>query len=148
MKLIDKINEDIKTYMKNKDTLRLNVVRMVKSSIQLELINSKKETLEDDEVINIISKQIKMRNDSISEFKKASRDDLIKSYEEEIKVLKEYMPEELSEEEVISIIDEALISTKATSIKEMKVVMKEVTPKVRGRFDMATVSNIIKSKLN
>lgn len=148
MKLIDKINEDIKTYMKNKDTLRLNVVRMVKSSIQLELINSKKETLEDDEVINIISKQIKMRNDSISEFKKASRDDLIKSYEEEIKVLKEYMPKELSEEEVISIIDEALISTKATSIKEMKVVMKEVTPKVRGRFDMATVSNIIKSKLN
>lgn len=148
MKLIDKINEDIKTYMKNKDTLRLNVVRMVKSSIQLELINGKKETLEDDEVINIISKQIKMRNDSISEFKKASRDDLIKSYEEEIKVLKEYMPEELSEEEVISIIDEALISTKATSIKEMKVVMKEVTPKVRGRFDMATVSNIIKSKLN
>ncbi len=148
MKLIDKINEDIKTYMKNKDTLRLNVVRMVKSSIQLELINSKKETLEDDEVINIISKQIKMRNDSISEFKKASRDDLIKSYEEEIKVLKEYMPKELSEEEVISIIDEAIISTKATSIKEMKVVMKEVTPKVRGRFDMATVSNIIKSKLN
>lgn len=148
MKLIDKINEDIKTYMKNKDTLRLNVVRMVKSSIQLELINSKKETLEDDEVINIISKQIKMRNDSISEFKKASRDDLIKSYEEEIKVLKEYMPAELSEEEVISIIDEALISTKSTSIKEMKVVMKEVTPKVRGRFDMATVSNIIKSKLN
>lgn len=148
MSLQERINEDLKVYMKSKDTFKLGVVRMVKGAVQLEKINLKKEELSDDEIIKLISKQIKMRKDSIAEFTKAGRLDLVQQNEKEIDVLKEYMPEEMSEEEVINIINEAISSTGASNIKEMGKVMREVTPKVSGRFDMGRVSSIIKDKLN
>lgn len=148
MSLQERINEDLKVYMKSKDTFKLGVVRMVKGAVQLEKINLKREELSDDEIIKLISKQIKMRKDSITEFTKAGRDDLVQQNEKEIDVLKEYMPEEMSEEEVINIINEAISSTGASNIKEMGKVMREVTPKVSGRFDMGRVSSIIKEKLN
>lgn len=148
MSLQERINEDLKVYMKSKDTFKLGVVRMVKGAVQLEKINLKKEELSDEEIIKLISKQIKMRKDSIAEFTKAGRDDLVQQNEKEIDVLKEYMPEEMSEEEVINIINEAISSTGASNIKEMGKVMREVTPKVSGRFDMGRVSSIIKEKLN
>lgn len=148
LSLQERINEDLKVYMKSKDTFKLGVVRMVKGAVQLEKINLKKEELSDDEIIKLISKQIKMRKDSIAEFTKAGRDDLVQQNEKEIDVLKEYMPEEMSEEEVINIINEAISSTGASNIKEMGKVMREVTPKVSGRFDMGRVSSIIKEKLN
>ena len=148
MSLQERINEDLKAYMKSKDTFKLGVVRMVKGAVQLEKINLKKEELSDEEIIKLISKQIKMRKDSIAEFTKAGRDDLVQQNEKEIDVLKEYMPEEMSEEEVINIINEAISTTGASNIKEMGKVMREVTPKVSGRFDMGRVSSIIKDKLN
>lgn len=148
LSLQERINEDLKVYMKSKDTFKLGVVRMVKGAVQLEKINLKREELSDDEIIKLISKQIKMRKDSIAEFTKAGRDDLVQQNEKEIDVLKEYMPEEMSEEEVINIINEAISSTGASNIKEMGKVMREVTPKVSGRFDMGRVSSIIKDKLN
>ena len=148
MSLQERINEDLKAYMKSKDTFKLGVVRMVKGAVQLEKINLKKEELSDEEIIKLISKQIKMRKDSIAEFTKAGRDDLVQQNEKEIEVLKEYMPEEMSEEEVINIINEAISTTGASNIKEMGKVMREVTPKVSGRFDMGRVSSIIKEKLN
>ena len=148
LSLQERINEDLKVYMKSKDTFKLGVVRMVKGAVQLEKINLKKEELSDDEIIKLISKQIKMRKDSIAEFTKAGRSDLVQQNEKEIDVLKEYMPEEMSEEEVINIINEAISSTGASNIKEMGKVMREVTPKVSGRFDMGRVSSIIKDKLN
>lgn len=148
MSLQERINEDLKVYMKSKDTFKLGVVRMVKGAVQLEKINLKREELSDEEIIKLISKQIKMRKDSIAEFTKAGRDDLVQQNEKEIDVLKEYMPEEISEEEVINIINEAISSIGASNIKEMGKVMREVTPKVSGRFDMGRVSSIIKEKLN
>ena len=148
MSLQERINEDLKVYMKSKDTFKLGVVRMVKGAVQLEKINLKREELSDDEIIKLISKQIKMRKDSIAEFTKAGRDDLVQQNEKEIDVLKEYMPEEMSEEEFNNIINEAISSTGASNIKEMGKVMREVTPKVSGRFDMGRVSSIIKDKLN
>lgn len=148
MSLQERINEDLKVYMKSKDTFKLGVVRMVKGAVQLEKINLKREELSDEEIIKLISKQIKMRKDSIAEFTKAGRDDLVQQNEKEIDVLKEYMPEGMSEEEVINIINEAISSTGASNIKEMGKVMREVTPKVSGRFDMGRVSSIIKEKLN
>ena len=148
MSLQERINEDLKVYMKSKDTFKLGVVRMVKGAVQLEKINLKREELSDDEIIKLISKQIKMRKDSIAEFTKAGRLDLVQQNEKEIDVLKEYMPEEMSEEEVSNIINEAISSTGASNIKEMGKVMREVTPKVSGRFDMGRVSSIIKEKLN
>lgn len=145
--LLEKFKKDLITAMKEKDKVKLNTLRSVKGAMQLEVINNKKEE-NDDLLLTVINKQIKMRNDSIEEFKKGSRDDLVKSYEEEISILKEYMPEMLSEEEIDSIIDEAIKSTGADNIKQMGLVMKEITPKVKNRCDMKEVSSKIREKLS
>ena len=147
MNLVDQINEDVKAAMKSQDKEKLNVIRMVKSALQMAKINLKHD-LSDEEAIDVIEKQIKMRNDSIEEFQKAGRDDLVKQYTNEINILKAYMPEQLSKEEVTSIIDDAFNEIKPTSPKQMGLIMKNVTPKVKGRYDMKEISNIIKDKLN
>lgn len=146
MSLSDKINEDIKECMKSKDSFKLGVIRMVKGAIQLEKIN-KKDELSDEEVAVIISKQIKMRKDSIEGFKLGNREDLISEAEKEIGILNTYMPEQLSIEEVNKIIDEAIEKVKPTSAKEMGLIMKEVSPHVKGKADMGEVSKIIREKL-
>ena len=146
MTLFEKINQDMITYMKSKDNFSLGVIRMVKGAIQLEAINKKKE-LTDDEVIAVISKQIKMRNDSINEFEKANRMDLVEQNKKEIAILEKYMPEQLSDDEINKIIDEAFDKISPTSSKEMGLIMKEVSPKLKGRADMGKVNAIIKEKI-
>ena len=145
--MLEKFNSDIIAVMKAKDAFRLSVLRMVKGALQLEKINNKKE-LTDELLIDVVGKQIKMRNDSINEFKKASRDDLVEKNEKEIEILKEYLPEQLSLEEVNKIIDEIFDKVKPSSMKDMGSIMKEVTPQVKGKFDMQEVSSIIKTKLS
>ncbi len=147
MTLAEKINDDVKTAMKNQDKEKLNVIRMVKSAIQLAKIEAKHD-LSDEEVIDVISKQIKMRKDSIVEFEKASRTDLTENYKREIDILNEYMPEPLAKEEVEKIIEEAFAKINPTSPKQMGLIMKEVTPLVKGKFDMGEVSKMIREKLN
>ncbi len=147
MSLAERITEDVKIAMKNQDKEKLNVIRMVKSAIQLAKIEAKHD-LSDEEVIDVISKQIKMRKDSIVEFEKASRTDLAENYRKEIEILKEYMPEQLSIEKVKEIIDNAFDKIKPTSPKQMGMIMKEVTPQIKGKFDMGEVSKIIKEKLS
>lgn len=147
MTLNERINSDMVTFMKNKDSFSLGVVRMVKGAIQLEKINLKRD-LNDEEVIAVVSKQIKMRNDSISEFTKAGREDLIEQYKKEIEVLNKYMPEQLSSSEVEKIIDEAFAKVNPTGPKDMGLIMKEVSPKLKGRADMGKVNAIIKEKLS
>lgn len=146
MTLLEKLNNDMINYMKNKDSFSLGVIRMVKGAIQLEKINKKRD-LNDEEVIAVISKQIKMRNDSIEEFLKAGRDDLVEQNKKEVAILNEYMPEQLTDEEVEKIIDEAFAKINPTSNKEMGLIMKEVSPKLKGRADMGKVNAIIKEKL-
>lgn len=147
MTLLDTINNDMKNYMKEKDSFSLGVVRMIKGAIQLESINKKKE-LTDEEIISVISKQIKMRKDSIVEFEKGNRQDLVEQNKKEIEILNKYMPEQLSMEEINKIIDEAFLLIKPTSSKEQGLIMKEITPKLKGRADMSLVSGIIKDRLN
>lgn len=147
MSLVEQINEDVKNAMKNQDKEKLNVIRMVKSALQMAKINLKHD-LSDEEAIDVIEKQIKMRNDSVEEFKKANRDDLVCQYMSEIQILKTYMPEELSLEDVTNIIQQAFDKIQPTSVKQMGLIMKEVTPHVKGRFDMKEVSNIIRDKLS
>lgn len=147
MTLLDTINNDMKNYMKEKDSFSLGVVRMLKGAIQLESINKKKE-LTDEEIISVISKQIKMRKDSIVEFEKGNRQDLVEQNKKEIEILNKYMPEQLSMEEINKIIDEAFLLIKPTSSKEQGLIMKEITPKLKGRADMSLVSGIIKDRLN
>ena len=147
MTLNEQINSDIVNYMKAKDSFKLGVVRMVKGAIQLEKINLKRD-LNDEEVIAVVAKQIKMRNDSISEFTKGGRLDLVEQYKNEIEVLNKYMPEQLSEGEVDKIIEEAFDKIIPTSSKDMGLIMREVSPKLKGRADMGRVNAIIKDKLS
>lgn len=146
--MLDRITKDIVDAMKNKDTLRLSTLRLLKGAIDLEKINKKLDTISDEDIVVIISKQIKTRKESIIEFEKGNRTDLIDQTKKEIEVLSSYMPELLSEEEVTKIIDEAIVKVNASTIKDMGLVMKEVSAKLKGRADMSLVSSIIKNKLN
>ena len=145
--LKDRIYQDIVDAMKAKDKDKLSVLRMLKGSLQLENINKGKE-LTDEVVIDVISREIKQRNESISEFKKGGREDLANATAKEIEILKVYLPKQLSEEEIASIIDEVFIKVQPTSPKDMGKIMKEVTPLVKGKADMSFVSTLIKERLN
>ena len=139
--------DDIVSAMKQKDKEVLSVLRMVKGAVQLEEIN-KKGDLTDEEFIGVIAKQIKTRKESILEFEKAGRTDLVDKTNNEIEILNKYMPEQLSEEEVNKIITEAFNTINPTSQSDMGKLMGFVTPKLKGRADMSSVSKIIKEKLN
>ena len=143
----DKILNDLKEAMKNQDKEKLSVIRMLKGSIQMEELNKKHE-LSDEEVISVVTKEIKSRNDSIKEFAKGNRDDLISKTKSEIEILNKYLPEQLTDEEVLKIIDTAFDDIKPESPKDMGKIMKEVSPKLKGRYDMGKVSAIIKERLN
>lgn len=145
--LKDRIYQDIVAAMKAKDKDKLSVLRMLKGSLQLENINKGKE-LTDDVVIDVISREIKQRKESIAEFTKGGREDLANETAKEIDILKAYLPEQLSEEEIEKIIDQVFVSVAPASAKDMGKVMKEVTPLVKGKADMSHVSALIKERLN
>lgn len=143
----EQILNDLKTAMKNQDKDTLKVVRMVKGSMQLEEIKLKRE-LNDDEVISIIAKEIKTRKESINEFVKGNRNDLVEETNREIKVLEKYLPEQLSSEELNNIIDETFDKIKPVGMQDMGKIMGSITPLVKGKADMGTVSSIIREKLS
>ena len=143
----ERILEDLKSAMKAQDKELLSVIRMVKGAIQMEELDKKHE-LSDDEVITVISKQIKTRKESIEEFKKGNRQDLIEQTESEIDILNKYMPEQLSEEEVNKIIDDIFVEVKPTSIRDMGKIMGVASSKLNGRADKSYISTYIKNKLN
>lgn len=145
--MIEKLKKDMIEAMKNKERDRLTVIRMVKAAMDLEHIDRKRE-INDDLLIDVVNKQIKMRRDSIEEFAKGNREDLIAKTQAEIEVLEEYLPEQLSVEEVNKTIDEIFDLVKPTSPKDMGLVMKEATLRLKGKADMKQVSEIIKDKLN
>lgn len=153
MTLLEKINNDIFLATKNKDYLTLNVVRLLQGAIHLEKINKNQE-LTSEEIMDVISKQIKMRyrqiqkcNDSLDKFNNFNLQELIDKNLQEIAILSTYIPEQLSLEEINKIIDEAFNTVNPTSSKDMGLIMKEVSPKLKGRTDMGKVSNIIKDRL-
>ena len=143
----EKILNDIISAMKSKDKEKLSTLRLLKGAMQLEEINKKSE-LNDEDLINLIAKQIKTRKESIAEFKNANRQDLVEKTEKEIEILSEYMPEQLTEEEVIKIIEEAFNEVKPTSMKDMKQMMAYLNPKLKGKDDMGFVSKQIKNRLS
>ena len=145
--MFDKIKSDMVKAMKEQDKFRLSVIRMIKGSIDKERIDKKIE-ITDEVVIDVLAKELKTREESRLEFSRAGRTDLVEGLDKEIAVIKEYLPEPLTEEEVDKIIDKAFKETEASSIKDMGKVMKVVTPKVKGRCDMKEVSSKIKAKLS
>lgn len=145
--LTERINNDLKEAMKNKDSFKLSVIRMIKGAMQLEKPNPREE-LTDEDVIRVISRQIKMRKESIKEFEKAGRSDLVEQNEKEIEVLNTYMPKQLTLEELNAIIDKVFDEVKPTSMKEMGMVMKTISPLVQGKADMSEVNRLIKERLS
>ena len=143
----NRLLEDLKTSMKEQNKERLSVIRMVKGAMQLDELEKKHE-LNDEEMVSIISKQIKTRKESIIEFEKANRLDLIEKTNKEIEILNEYMPEQLSEEEVNKIIDDAIEQVNPQAPSDMGKVMGIVTPKLKGRADMSSVSKMVKEKIS
>lgn len=142
----ERILEDLKTAMKNQDKDTLSTIRLLKGALQLEEINKKGE-LSDDEIISIVSKQIKTRKESIAEFEKAGRNDLADKAKSEVVILEKYLPEQLDISEVNKIIDEAFAKINPSSMKDMKDIMAYVNPLLKGKADMGYVSKTIKDRL-
>lgn len=141
----NKILNDIIIAMKAKDKETLSVLRMVKGAMQLEEINIKRE-LNDDEVISVITKQIKTRKESIKEFENAGRTDLASKTASEVEILEKYMPEQMSEDEIISFLNNVLEEVKPESMKDMGKIMGKASL-LKGKADLGLVSNLVKSKL-
>lgn len=143
MSLKEKLQEDLKSSMKNKDTLRKSVITLVRAAIKQYEVDNRVE-LGDAEIIDIISKQLKQRNDSLIEFEKAGREDLVEETKSEIQVLKEYLPQQLSEEELEKIVIETTAEVGATSMKDMGKIMASIKPKTAGRADGRKINELVK----
>ena len=146
MNLNEKIANDMKEAMKSQNKFKLSVLRMLKSSLQLEAISLKKE-LSDNEVMNVIKRNVKQRKDSITEYQKYNKEEEIANLEHEVEILKSYLPEELKEEEIIKRIDAKIEEIKPESMKDMGRIMKELTAEIGTVADMSNVSKIVKEKL-
>ena len=144
--MYDKIKEDIVKSLKEKDTLKLQTLRGIKGEVDLEHIN-KKIDINDELVITVLSRGIKTRRESIAEFEKGGRDDLITKTKEEIDLLQTYLPKQLTKEEISNILDTAFNKVNPTSPKDMGLIMREVTPLLKGKADMGEVSSMIKERL-
>ncbi len=143
MSLKEKLMEDLKTSMKNKETIRKNTVTMVRAAIKQIEVDQRRD-VSDDEILEIISKQVKEKRFAIEEFKKGSREDLVELTESEIEILLEYLPKQLTEEEVEEIVIETIKEINATSMKDIGLIMKAVMPKVKGRTDGNIVNKVVK----
>ena len=146
MSIKQTISEDMKTFMRAKDTARLGAVRLLQASIKQKEIDDRVE-LTDDQVLSVIKKMLKQRKDSIEAYQKADRQDLIDQEQLEIDVLSKYMPEPLTDDEVSKIIDKVISEVNATDMKDMGKVVGVLKSKISGRADMGQVSKIVREKL-
>ena len=145
--MVEQLEKDMIEAMKNHEKERLTVIRMVKANLKQEQIDHKKE-INDELLIDVVNKQIKMRKDSIAEFEKANRTDLVEQTQSEIDILLKYLPEQLSSSEVEKIINDIFEEIKPEGMKDMGKVMGLAQAKLKGKADMKEVSTIIRNKLN
>ena len=146
MNLSDRLTDDMKQAMKNKDKLTLSTIRMMRASIknlEIEL----KHPLDDNEVLEVLSREIKQRKDSLQEFKKAGREDLVENLAAEIEVISSYLPEQLTEEEIHEIVRQTIQELGASSKADMGKVMGALMPKTKGRADGKLVNQIVQQFL-
>lgn len=144
---LDQLNQDMIAAMKQKDKETLSTVRMLKSALQTERIN-KGEDLSEEEELTLLAREKKQRMESYNEFKAAGRDDLVLKLEKELSIVDQYLPEQLSEEDVRTIVQETVAQTQASSMQDMGKVMGALMPKVKGKADGSLVSSIVKEELN
>ena len=142
-----RITDDMKSAMKAKDRQALKAVRMILEAIKQKEIDERIE-LDDAQVMTVIQKMVKQRKDSISQFSDAGRTDLVEIEEAELEIINNYMPEQLSDEEVASVVDKAINDSGANSMKDMGKLMGMLKSQLQGKADMSLVSQLIKSKLS
>ena len=147
MSLLTQIQDDVKTAMRAKDKERLAALRLITAAIKQKEVDERVE-VDDAGALAILEKMVKQRKDSIEQFAKASRDDLIAKEQFELDIIQAYMPEQMSEAEISALVDEAVAATGAASMKDMGKVMGQLKPKVQGRADMGLVSKLLKAKLS
>ncbi len=146
MSLKLQITEDMKTAMRAKDSARLGAIRLLQAAIKQREVDERIE-LTDADVITAIEKMLKQRRDSITAYESAKRDDLADIEKYEVSVLQTYLPQQLTEAEVLSILEKVVVDTGATGIKDMGKVMAAIKPLVAGKADMGTISGLIKTRL-
>jgi uncharacterized protein YqeY len=147
LNLLDRLNQDMKEAMKNKEKEKLSVIRMVKSSLQNEQIKFGRDLTEDDQ-LTVLNRELKQRKDSLQEFEKANREDLVEKLRNEISILEHYMPEQLSEDELLAIVDETISEVGASSKADMGKVMGAIMPKVKGKADGGLVNRLVQQQLS
>ena len=145
--LSTRINDDVKAAMKAKDKPRLGVLRLITAAIKQREVDEQI-TLDDNQVLAVLEKMVKQRKDSIAQYEKAGRDELAQQEALEIGIIQDYLPEQLSDDEIDALIAEAISSTGAASMKDMGKVMGMLKPRLAGRADMGKVSQIIKKHLS
>ena len=145
MSLKETLMEDMKNSMKNKDTIRKNTITMVRAAINQREVDERID-LSNDDILDIIAKQVKEKRVAIEEFQRGNRQDLVDLTNSEIDILLEYLPEQLSDDELEKIVLEVINELNATSMKEIGLIMKAVMPKVKGRTDGNKVNNIVREK--
>lgn len=146
MSLMEKLTADMKEAMKSGEKERLSVIRLVRGAVRQAEIDGKK-TLNDDEIISVITKEVKMRRDSIEEFERGGRMDLVEKTQAEIAILMPYLPDQLTVDEVKQIVQTAVAEVGATTAKDMGKVMGVLMPRVKGRADGKLVNEIVRSFL-
>ncbi len=144
--LKEKLLEDLKMSMKEKNEVRKNAVQMVRAAI-LQVEKDNGITLEDEKIIQIIAKEVKKRKDSLDDYIKGGREDIVKQVEEEINILSEYLPKQLSKEEIEKMVKEIIEQVGAESIKDMGKVMKEAKEKIGARADGKAINEVVKELL-
>ena len=145
--LKEKLMEDLKCAMREKNEIKKNTITMIKAAV-LQIEKDKQVQLDDTQILDIIAKEAKKRKDALTEFEKSGRDDLVQQTNEEIAVIKAYLPEELSVEELEKIIEETIQEVNAVDMKDMGKVMQAVKGKTTGRADGKTINEIVKRKLS
>ncbi len=146
MALKEQLFEDLKNAMKEKDTIRKDTVQLIRSAI-LQFEKDNKLELDDKGIIEVIAKQLKSRKDSLPDFIKSGRQDLIDKLNKEIEILLNYLPEQLSESAIQKVVEDTIAELGATSLKDLGKVMKAITPKIKGVADGKVVSNVVKNIL-
>lgn len=145
--LKEQLLEDMKKAMKKKDKARLSVIRMTRSEIKNKEIETG-EDLDDQGVTAVIAKQVKQIKDSLSDFEKSGKEDVMKKLHQEIEILEEYLPEQMSEKEVDQLVEDVISETGAANMSDMGQVMGAIMPKIKGRADGSMVSQKVKEKLS
>lgn len=146
--MLTRIDEQFREALKSKDKKRISTLRMLRSGIKNKEIEKKPKELKESDIIDVISKLVKQHKESIQQFEKGGREDLVKKEQEELKILQEFLPKQLTEEEIKDMVQDVITEVNASGKKDMGLVMGKIMPKVKGRADGKIVSGIVSEMLS